>query len=496
MPLRIPSEDRIMNYWDYIGGQAPEGFDPTDPSLVNANWVMQMLDKVVNGQYATKSFNIVNTFAELPNNAEQGQTAYIIESDYKNSFFIYNGEEWIRMVSLADMSLALIWGNIVGNIYDQQDLWEILLKGLNSNNALAEVIGGYPKDTILRFYDRNSASYLVSSLVDNNMEEPSRANIQYRESDIGKKWKCIERIVIKTYKSGANWYRLWSDGWCEQGGTVDNGSNERNQSADIIFLKEFEDNTYGFHFDPVREGDGAKVGNIGTNAKTTTGISVQFYGNGDNDKIRYFVWEAKGYCIEQTYDVLYQETNIQNGSNIVEQIGEDIEISANDTIEIELAGAGISTGGGGIIKCTHTFNTNTTLKVKRINGRYSNQQLGLVLEANNVPILAAGGAGFLVENRKLYAGSGYIGGNATTTMQYYYETYKGYSYDGTQGNSTIYETGSCGKRYYKNENNKEHIAYGGSGYVHSDYVADTITTYGSNNTGNFGLGYVKIYKVY
>ena len=197
MPLRIPSEDRIMNYWDYIGGQAPEDFDPTDPSLVNANWVMQMLDKVVNGQYATKSFNVVNTFAELPNNAEQGQTAYVIESDYKNSFFIYNGEEWTRMVSLADMSLALVWGTIVGNIYDQQDLWEILLKGLNSNNALAEVIGGYPKDTILRFYDGSSTSYLVSSLVDNNMEEPSRANIQYRESDTGKKWKCIERIFVQ-----------------------------------------------------------------------------------------------------------------------------------------------------------------------------------------------------------------------------------------------------------------------------------------------------------
>lgn len=495
MPLRIPSEDRIMNYWDYIGGQAPEGFDPTDPSLVNANWVMQMLDKVVNGQYATKSFNVVNTFAELPSNAEQGQTAYVIESDYKNSFFIYNGEEWTRMVSLADMSLALIWGTIVGNIYDQQDLWEILLKGLNSNNALAEIIGGYPKDTILRFYDGNSVSYLVSSLVDNNMEEPSRANIQYRESDTGKKWKCIERIVIKTYKSNANWYRLWSDGWCEQGGRVSNSSTSVNSFITIPFLQPFEDTNYQLHITPwgkIQAGSNNMA--IGVSNATTTSADIICYSVDVNPE--YVQWEAKGYCIGQTYDILYQEMNIQNGSNRVEQIGEDIEISANDTIEIELAGAGISTGGGGIVKCTHTFNTNTTLKVKRINGRYNNQQLGLVLEANNVPILAAGGAGFFVEDRKLYGGSGYIGGNATTTMQYYYETYKGYSYDSTEGNSTIYETGSCGRRYYKSENPIEYIAYGGSGYVHTDYVADTTTIYGSNNTGNFGLGYVKIYKVY
>lgn len=26
--------------------------------------------------------------------------------------------------------------------------------------------------------------------------------------------------IVKAWKSGANWYRLYSDGWCEQGGNI------------------------------------------------------------------------------------------------------------------------------------------------------------------------------------------------------------------------------------------------------------------------------------
>ena len=59
MALRIPNSDRILNYWDYIGGEPPEDFDPTSPTIVNADWIMKMMDKIVNGNYATKSFNIV-----------------------------------------------------------------------------------------------------------------------------------------------------------------------------------------------------------------------------------------------------------------------------------------------------------------------------------------------------------------------------------------------------------------------------------------------------
>lgn len=51
----------------------------------------------------------------------------------------------------------------------------------------------------------------------------------------------IGRTVVETYHNGTSWYRVWSDGWCEQGG--------RFQSADktdtvVNFLKPFSDANY------------------------------------------------------------------------------------------------------------------------------------------------------------------------------------------------------------------------------------------------------------
>lgn len=32
------------------------------------------------------------------------------------------------------------------------------------------------------------------------------------------------RTVVETYKNGTEWYRVWSDGWCEQGGYIEHTS--------------------------------------------------------------------------------------------------------------------------------------------------------------------------------------------------------------------------------------------------------------------------------
>lgn len=44
------------------------------------------------------------------------------------------------------------------------------------------------------------------------------------------------RVVVETYKSGARWYRLYDDNWCEQGGT--------NTAGSIAFSKAFVDTNY------------------------------------------------------------------------------------------------------------------------------------------------------------------------------------------------------------------------------------------------------------
>lgn len=398
------------------------------------------------------------------------------------------------------------WGMITGKIYNQPDLWGILLKGLSNNTPFAQDIGGYPKNTILRFYDGN-ASYLVSSLVDNNMEEPTKQNIQYRESDTDKKWKCIERIVIKSFKGVNNWYRLYSDGWVEQGGTVDKGSNARQQTATITFPKEFEDITYGFSFIGIRSGTSDHVvGATGANQKTTTSIFVNFYGRADEDATRYLCWEAKGYAKDSTVTTIIDISGIQNpssSSTIVEQIGSDITVNANETLNIEIAGGGLNGetsdgyfgSNGGIIRCNHTFENATTLRLKKIRGRYINRQVALAIFSydgnTETPILVAGSTG-LVKNIHFgstgYGGSGYEGATCSGTNT----TYKGYSYDGTQGNISTKNTPDGSGDWVSSGNP---IAYGGTGYVASFLADDTIAITGSASQGNTTYAYAKIQKI-
>lgn len=48
--------------------------------------------------------------------------------------------------------------------------------------------------------------------------------------------------IVETYSSGTSWYRVWSDGWCEQGGHIPyNGSQ---YTASVVFLKAFADTNY------------------------------------------------------------------------------------------------------------------------------------------------------------------------------------------------------------------------------------------------------------
>lgn len=115
MALEIPQSDRIYNQ-----EPLPEGFNPDDPRQVNADWIMRIFDKIVNGEYAMKSFKTYSNFIDLPNTAEQGETAYVEEDAYKNSIFIYNGSSWTMAGGgggsiTIDSSLSTVSTNPVQN---------------------------------------------------------------------------------------------------------------------------------------------------------------------------------------------------------------------------------------------------------------------------------------------------------------------------------------------------------------------------------------------
>ena len=100
MPLKVPSEDRILNRFGLI--------NTTDKTLLNADNVMLIFDNLINGQYALKPAKQYITYEELQSETEMeaGQTAYVLEQAYRNTLFIYNGTEWITIVgSSADYTI-------------------------------------------------------------------------------------------------------------------------------------------------------------------------------------------------------------------------------------------------------------------------------------------------------------------------------------------------------------------------------------------------------
>lgn len=113
------------------------------------------------------------------------------------------------------------------------------------------------------------------------------------------------RKLIEVYRNGASWHKVYneydpSDGtfvgkWCEQGGTHDNGSDVRTFSATPTFTKTFADTNYYVTFTSVSTSSSGICGIVGTGNKSTSSITMTYYGNSSSDKARYIVWQAKGY---------------------------------------------------------------------------------------------------------------------------------------------------------------------------------------------------------
>ena len=56
-------------------------------------------------------------------------------------------------------------------------------------------------------------------------------------------------VVIENYKNGYSWYRIWSDGWIEQGGVIDTSSSV---TGTLKFLKPYSTSYYTVSLTPLR----------------------------------------------------------------------------------------------------------------------------------------------------------------------------------------------------------------------------------------------------
>lgn len=87
--------------------------------------------------------------------------------------------------------------------------------------------------------------------------------------------------VIETYQNGSSWYRVYSDGWCEQGG-VDTGTGSEKT---ITFLKPFANTNYSLSIAPMYYNN-VLPGFISKTTSSVGGWALSGYP---------FCWQACGY---------------------------------------------------------------------------------------------------------------------------------------------------------------------------------------------------------
>lgn len=97
-------------------------------------------------------------------------------------------------------------------------------------------------------------------------------------------------VLIETYISGKNFYRIYSDGWCEQGGMIDKGSyNTATETVNL--LKPYKTSDYNIY---------STIGSESIYACYSTQIlmpinSTDFKVGVAGSNIRYIYWYTCGY---------------------------------------------------------------------------------------------------------------------------------------------------------------------------------------------------------
>lgn len=94
--------------------------------------------------------------------------------------------------------------------------------------------------------------------------------------------------IVETYHNSTEWYRVWSDGWCEQGGFVEGTNNNKKV---IAFLKQFVDTNYTVVFGSQYTSTATATPLVETSTKATTGFTMI----SSNTTTFSSYWEAKGY---------------------------------------------------------------------------------------------------------------------------------------------------------------------------------------------------------
>lgn len=145
----------------------------------------------------------------------------------------------------------------------------------------------------LYFCVGNAINYTgITNVIDQGLEILEQVNIATEEIQTRVKLDGSNanfKIITQTYRNGSSWYRIYSDGWCEQGGITSSSSGT---STTISLLKSYKSANYTIDM-LQRTGGGAgtykNAFNVSSQATNSFTITRAFSESTD------FFWRACGY---------------------------------------------------------------------------------------------------------------------------------------------------------------------------------------------------------
>jgi len=95
------------------------------------------------------------------------------------------------------------------------------------------------------------------------------------------------RCVVDSYINGTEWYRIWSDGWCEQGGMI-----YLNTAGTVTYLQPYLDTNYTITVSSQRTSNN---GFVRISELTATTVTMYFEWDTGQSKSGYGRWYTCGY---------------------------------------------------------------------------------------------------------------------------------------------------------------------------------------------------------
>ena len=282
-----------------------------DGQAVSKNQMQTFVAETNNTTLAKACADKLSLFANSGNTDNEGNAELITFSDLELTFLVGNNYptlkgniqgENIEIKEIENFSLSGFVNGIYNifvnkngeisalsnNIYIQPQEPTLLLNDIWVDTSIMP-------DRILQFNGSNKVNFeglFIGKVVIENSKITSVTTIPYDSKTVTIVNQSHNAHIIETYQNEHSWYRIWSDGFAEQGGIVQSMSQDTTRT--ITLLTPYKDTNYSVIVS-FRSGKAGSWGStIGGYPINNTQIKIVYGHYGDTFSVN-VQWRACGY---------------------------------------------------------------------------------------------------------------------------------------------------------------------------------------------------------